>query len=1500
MDSVCPVTLFDHFVAASTFKSIVQTFNQICTVLRLDPLDSAHFYNDLKTLLTSWKAKKLWALLDKRAAQKEYKKQKACQHMRVLVIGAGPCGLRAAIESALLGAKVVVVEKRDRFSRNNVLHIWPFVIQDLKNLGAKLFYPKFCAGAIDHISIRQLQCILLKVSLVLGVEIHDGVSFNTLLPPRPLDDENNLRTGWRANFTPADHFLSEMEFDVVIGADGKRNTLPGFPRRELRGKLAIGITANFVNRRSQAEEKVSEISGVAFIFNQQFFKDMKAQTGVDLENIVYYKDETHYFVMCAKKQSLLDKGVLLRDYDDISSLLSAKNIDQAAMLGYAREAADFATEGALPHLDYALNHFGQPDVAMFDFTSLFSAQCSVRLVERFGRPLLMAIVGDSLHEPFWPTGSGCARGFLSAFDAAWMMRSFGLGKMGPMQILAERESAYRLLAQATPENLHKNVQKYTIDPRTRYISLEMTIRPEQVSHLVDTDQPRMVPTDEPLVLKTYAHRQDDPYLRRQRVIRFCQAAVVPFKLRIDNLTRSWADGRSLIALVSRFRSDLFDYVQLTAVTDDAVHGVRAVLKAVEVEYQLEQVCAPEEWPPERDVLAAYLEQLVERFIDDTDRMRRALMASSPGKNLLKRKAPRQIDASRPKKSEAIQKRSQALINSLSGNSREPEVDVDQLLAEEGEHLDEGDVNEILAEWEEEETVERHYRRLKSLDDYGLAGGSNQSKQWTKRPLVEKLNPERLFKAEQIVNGTIESTKRQELYRQKRRQALINTRKLEHKDLEEMEQKLELTGMGVLFDRDQFKTMSSKDEKIIRVKAAEARKAAVEGYTRPAEFEKYKEIDEKLTKADALLKYKSLAGVDTVSKMIRRQNAPEPPPRSKPPVPPPRKSDPGVTSDSSTPIKHPPSLSITKRPASMGEEPSFDTPFGQRQQRCQLCGGVVYLAERMQVESLFIHKKCFRCAYCGQPLRLGNCGYDRDLGPDRPGQFFCTQHLNLPLATKMAKIEKQHVRISTRSASEPVEFLTVATNQCSPTTPTLKPMPVRLAQLNSPSTILAKTMAKMRVQAEAATAVTLPTLAKSQAASTPERAEFEFFSPEVEKNGTQTGESADENEEVEEALVQRYNLGYSDEQLDGENELDQEPELDSGVSASDACGATSTASSETPADDSSSSDDDDDDDDLSEEEIEELEKTLGLENAISYEQAASLANTWKQRRTLGRSSDMTTTDDESRDRTTTNETQYFTPKGGGSTADVSSAEDDSIFKTPAVPPTGLATREENGSVRERKLKELAQFREEARRRARLKSDDELCLVRTPSDRRSTPSVGDYYTPNDTSRLRASSLMEEVLASASSSLQTTPVKVVEEKPVQRPPPTPPPVTTRPPSPSAGMGLMARLFTPERIRKPSPTSPSSTTEGLIKATDVVSCESQKETSILGKFAAKKYKKRKSRSPDKPIIGGDVVDARRSSEEDISPPDAPVTPSTPTPALPRANGTALRFDKFILIVKR
>jgi hypothetical protein len=77
---------------------------------------------------------------------------------------------------------VICVEKRDKFSRNNVIHLWPNVISDLKELGAKRFYGKFCVGSIDHISIRQIQLILLKIALIFGLKFVPNVTFDKLCP----------------------------------------------------------------------------------------------------------------------------------------------------------------------------------------------------------------------------------------------------------------------------------------------------------------------------------------------------------------------------------------------------------------------------------------------------------------------------------------------------------------------------------------------------------------------------------------------------------------------------------------------------------------------------------------------------------------------------------------------------------------------------------------------------------------------------------------------------------------------------------------------------------------------------------------------------------------------------------------------------------------------------------------------------------------------------------------------------------------------------------------------------------------------------------------------------------------------------------------------------------------------------------------------------------------------------------------------------------------------
>ncbi|XP_034851393.1 F-actin-monooxygenase MICAL2 isoform X2 [Mirounga angustirostris] len=607
--------VFENFVQASTCKGTLQAFNILTRHLDLDPLDHRNFYSKLKSKVTTWKAKALWYKLDKRGSHKEYKRGKSCMNTKCLIIGGGPCGLRTAIELAYLGAKVVVVEKRDTFSRNNVLHLWPFTIHDLRGLGAKKFYGKFCAGSIDHISIRQLQLILFKVALMLGVEIHVNVEFVKVLEPP--EDQENQKIGWRAEFLPADHSLSDFEFDVIIGADGRRNTLEGFRRKEFRGKLAIAITANFINRNSTAEAKVEEISGVAFIFNQKFFQDLKEETGIDLENIVYYKDCTHYFVMTAKKQSLLDKGVIINDYIDTEMLLCTENVNQDNLLSYAREAADFATNYQLPSLDFALNHYGQPDVAMFDFTSMYASENAALVRERQSHQLLVALVGDSLLEPFWPMGTGCARGFLAAFDTAWMVKSWDQGTP-PLELLAERESLYRLLPQTTPENINKNFEQYTLDPGTRYPNLNSNcVRPHQVKHLYVTKELHQCPLERlGSVRRSMSLSRRELDIRPSKLLTWCQQQTEGYQhVNVTDLTTSWRSGLALCAIIHRFRPELINFDSLNE--DDAVENNQLAFDVAEREFGIPPVTTGKEMAsaqePDQLSMVMYLSKFYELF-----------------------------------------------------------------------------------------------------------------------------------------------------------------------------------------------------------------------------------------------------------------------------------------------------------------------------------------------------------------------------------------------------------------------------------------------------------------------------------------------------------------------------------------------------------------------------------------------------------------------------------------------------------------------------------------------------------------------------------------------------------------------------------------------------------------------------------------------------------------------------------------------------------------------
>ncbi|XP_050523688.1 F-actin-monooxygenase Mical isoform X2 [Daktulosphaira vitifoliae] len=989
--------IFDRFCTATTMKTILGHFRHLCEILRIKPTNFPQFYPKLRTMLCSWKAKALWNKFDKKASHKCYNRGKACMNTRVLIIGSGPCGLRAAIEAQLLGAKVVVVEKRDRLSRHNVLHLWPFVIQDLKGLGAKKFFGKFCAGAIDHISIRQLQCILLKVSLILGVEIHEGVSFESLSPPTD-DDE---KFGWRANFSPTNHPISQYEFDVLIGADGKRNTLEGFKRKEFRGRLAIAITANFINKHTEAEARVEEISGVAFIFNQKFFKDLYHDTGIDLENIVYYKDETHYFVMTAKKHSLIDKGVILNDYADVAKLLALENINKEALTEYAKEAANFSTHYSLPQLEFALNHYGQPDVAMFDFTSMYAAENSSHVMQKNGHKLLTTLVGDSLLEPFWPTGSGCARGFLSSMDACWAIRRWGATDSNPLHVLAERESIYHILGQTTPENLHRNIAGYTLDPHTRYPNLNTNaVVPVQVVNLFDCDDKTVIEKFLKAPRQFSNSIQDVPKKRRRKesqvhqdtLLIWIKAQLAPYEsILIEDFAKSFKNGLALCAIIHRYRPDLVDFFSLSPI--DAAKNNQLAFDILEHEFGISPIMSGDEMEqcdvPDVLALLSYLSQVYDTFrreiphikhpkLEDSDHgsvspaLSRFRVATSKNMFLPYSKLSVQtksIPISRKrsgisnilaidKSTISLQRRNRKRRTNISNGSlvqikKRLNLRMQQVFTKEPE------CDEILNNDNHEEFKERARELERKL--FPSPRDSRVHREVSPRYKMEEDISVRAKEIEAKLKGGPALDK-------KPKDLLRAIGKIDKTDwnVKEIERKIEENKAYVKHNKNGTEKVPKWsrpqfDDKLSAIK----KKLYVKGYENDESNKKYVEIDNNLNKLNRKIKDGNILdqgqrGANKVSAMAAHL------------------------------------ATINKQPENILQKSGTKNSvvISQRgSETCHFCNNRVYLMERLSAEGRFFHRGCFRCEYCLITLRLGNYMFDRE--GKYNNRFYCSQHFGLP-------------------------------------------------------------------------------------------------------------------------------------------------------------------------------------------------------------------------------------------------------------------------------------------------------------------------------------------------------------------------------------------------------------------------------------------------------------------------------------------------------------------------
>jgi len=190
--------------------------------------------------------------------------------------------------------------------------------------------------------------------------------------------------------------------------------------------------------------------------------------GYDLENLVYYRGETHYFVMTAKKASLAAAGVLKNPNLDITHLLEPNNIDDSKLAEYVRGIT--VAFGLPATTEYIKDHSGKDCVQIFDFSVRKTLVSSSKIIESAGKSLLIGIIGDALVEPFWPEGLGINRGFLGALDFVWTLTQFG--NVPNDRLLATRERLFDFMQQIHAAKINTTMQldfnEYTFVPTSRY------------------------------------------------------------------------------------------------------------------------------------------------------------------------------------------------------------------------------------------------------------------------------------------------------------------------------------------------------------------------------------------------------------------------------------------------------------------------------------------------------------------------------------------------------------------------------------------------------------------------------------------------------------------------------------------------------------------------------------------------------------------------------------------------------------------------------------------------------------------------------------------------------------------------------------------------------------------------------------------------------------------------------------------------------------------------
>ncbi|KAJ3167271.1 hypothetical protein HDU87_001699 [Geranomyces variabilis] len=179
-----PQARFTAFIEASDVGDTVAAFEQL--KLHDQSVSGQTLYERLRAGLLPnviYRQKGYFTLLDQKIAAAKSVWPANFLPKRFLISGAGPCGLRAAVELAAIGHDVSLIELRNQFSRHNIIKTWNATIADLTSLGLGLFVPAFQPHGHLHLETRKIQLVLLKTALMLGVTVQYDAGLCGLVDP---------------------------------------------------------------------------------------------------------------------------------------------------------------------------------------------------------------------------------------------------------------------------------------------------------------------------------------------------------------------------------------------------------------------------------------------------------------------------------------------------------------------------------------------------------------------------------------------------------------------------------------------------------------------------------------------------------------------------------------------------------------------------------------------------------------------------------------------------------------------------------------------------------------------------------------------------------------------------------------------------------------------------------------------------------------------------------------------------------------------------------------------------------------------------------------------------------------------------------------------------------------------------------------------------------------------------------------------------------------------